>query len=144
MFFYGDQKEEPLLPRYREGSMTRNGRMVGGLLFFVWLAGLILAIQVSPAQSAGELERGKALYRGHCAACHGFDGGGNGPRAAGLTPPPTNFRNATVMRALSGSQLERAILAGKAGTAMKGYGTIFNPQDVASLVQYLRSLSASP
>lgn len=108
------------------------------------LAGVSAMTLVLPAQGTSEVERGRAVYRGHCAACHGFDGNGNGPRAAGLNPPPTNFRSATVMRALSNSQLERAILAGKAGTIMKGYGTIFNAQDVAALVQYLRSLSASP
>jgi mono/diheme cytochrome c family protein len=96
------------------------------------------------AQSyAAEPNKGMALYRGHCAACHGIDGGGNGPKAAGMTPPPTNFRNATVMHGLQDSQLERAILAGKPGTAMKGYGTIFNGQDVAALVKYLRSLPST-
>ena len=123
--------------------MTRNERMVGGVLSFVWLAGLIVAIPVSPAQSAGELERGKALYRGHCATCHGFDGAGNGPKAAGLPKPPTNFRDPTVMSAISDNRLEQAILAGKPGSGMRGYGTIFNARDVAALVKYLRSLSVS-
>jgi high-affinity iron transporter len=96
------------------------------------------------AQSgAAEPSKGMALYRGHCAACHGIDGDGNGPKASGMTPPPTNFRNATVMQGLQDSQLERAILAGKPGTVMKGYGTILNPQDVAALVKYLRSLAAT-
>jgi mono/diheme cytochrome c family protein len=85
-----------------------------------------------------------ALYRGHCAACHGIDGGGNGPKASGMTPPPTSFRNATAMAARANSDFERAILAGKPGTAMKGYGTIFNGQDVAAIVKYLRSLATTP
>lgn len=93
---------------------------------------------------AAEPNKGMALYRGHCAACHGIDGGGNGPKAAGMNSPPTNFRNVTLMRAMPDSQLERAILAGKPGTAMKGYGTVMNAQDVAALIKYLRSLSAVP
>ena len=93
---------------------------------------------------AEEPSKGMALYRGHCAVCHGIDGGGNGPKAPGMNPPPTNFRNATLMRAMPDSQLERAILAGKPGTAMKGYGTVMNPQDVAALIKHLRSLSVSP
>lgn len=92
---------------------------------------------------ATEPNKGMALYRGHCAACHGIDGGGNGPNASGMTPPPTNFRNATLMHGLPDSTLERAIFAGKSGTAMKGYGTIFNGQDVAAIVKYLRSLAAT-
>lgn len=98
----------------------------------------------SPAQATKEIERAKALYRGHCAACHGIDGNGAGPKATGLTPPPTNFRNRTLMNAMQDGQIERAILAGKAGTAMKGYGTILNPQDVAALVKYLRLLPSTP
>ncbi len=110
------------------------------------LLGLLLtAGTVAYAAPAGQsdLERGKALYRGHCAACHGLDGSGNGPKASTMTPPPTNFRNPAVMSALTNNDLEQAILAGKAGTAMKGYGTIFKSRDVANLVLYLRSL-ASP
>jgi len=38
----------------------------------------------------------------------------------------------TVMRGLSDSQLERAILARKPGTAMKGYGSVVHVQDVAA------------
>ena len=93
---------------------------------------------------AAEPNKGMALYRGHCAACHGIDGGGNGPKASGMIPPPTNFRNATAMAARANSDFERAILAGKPGTAMKGYGTVMNAQDVAALIKYLRSLSVSP
>lgn len=48
------------------------------------------------------------------------------------------------MQGLQDSQLERAILAGKPGTAIKGYGTILSPQDVAVLIKYLRSLSTTP
>ena len=97
------------------------------------------------AQSyAAEPNKGMALYRGHCAACHGIDGGGSGPKASGMNPAPTNLRNRALMNAMQDSQLERAILAGKPGTAMKGYGTVMNPQDVGALIKYLRSLSISP
>lgn len=109
---------------------------------FLLALGSILGIGVTEAVSV-EQDKGIALYRGHCAACHGMDGGGSGPKAAGMSPAPTNFRNATAMRAMPDSQLERAILAGKPGTAMKGYGTVMNAQDVATVIKYLRSLSAA-
>ncbi len=95
---------------------------------------------VAQQGSAAEPTKGMALYRGHCAACHGIDGAGNGPKAAGLTPAPTNFTNAAVMHTLPDSQLERAILVGKPGTAMKGYGTVLSPQEVAAVIKYVRSL----
>jgi high-affinity iron transporter len=97
------------------------------------------------AQSdAAEPNKGVALYRGHCAVCHGMDGAGNGPKAAGLNPAPTNFKNAALMHSLPDSRLELAILAGKPGTAMKGYGTVMSPQDVTAVIKYLRSLSVLP
>lgn len=104
----------------------------------------LFVLGVAAESDAAEPNKGMALYRGHCAACHGIDGGGNGPKATGLSPAPTNFRNAAVMHGLQDSQLERAILAGKPGTAMKGYGAVMNAQDVAAVIKYLRSLTAAP
>lgn len=37
---------------------------------------------------AGEIDRGRALYRDRCAACHSMDGGGGGDAAADLSMPP--------------------------------------------------------
>jgi hypothetical protein len=48
------------------------------------------------------------------------------------------------MNALTDNDLEQAILAGKPDTAMQGYGTVLNAEDVVALIQYLRSFSASP
>lgn len=117
------------------------------LLMAMVLFGFGIGMVLSNATNAApivELDKGKALYRGHCAACHGINGGGNGPKAVGMSPAPTNFSNATLMHSLLDSQLERAILAGKPGTAMKGYGTVMSPQDVAAIIKYLRSLSMLP
>lgn len=41
-------------------------------------------------QQAAEVS-GRALYAEHCAVCHGDGGRGDGPAAAGLTPPPTDL-----------------------------------------------------
>lgn len=40
---------------------------------------------------AQDPEAGEALYRTHCASCHGADGEGNGPMAAVLTLQPTDL-----------------------------------------------------
>lgn len=37
--------------------------------------------------------KGKEIYTNICASCHGVDGMGNGPAAAGLNPQPRNFAN---------------------------------------------------
>ncbi len=37
------------------------------------------------------IARGKVLYRQHCQACHGNEGRGDGPVAAGLSHPPADL-----------------------------------------------------
>ena len=94
------------------------------------------------AQQLSPLDQGKAIYMGHCAGCHGFDGGGNGPFAAGMTPAPTNFKTATVAT-LSDNTIQQAVLVGK-GPVMRGYSTILTASEVNALVLYLRSLATAP
>jgi mono/diheme cytochrome c family protein len=43
-------------------------------------------------KTAATSTTGKSLYTANCAACHGPSGEGNGPVAAGLSPPPSNLR----------------------------------------------------
>ncbi|MBZ0152296.1 MAG: c-type cytochrome, partial [Planctomycetes bacterium] len=46
-------------------------------------------MKIDPAAAA----QGKDIFMnaGQCAACHGDDGTGGGPAAAGLEPPPRNL-----------------------------------------------------
>lgn len=104
------------------------------------LAAVVLATPAVPARAASP-EKGRALYEGHCAACHGLAGDGQGPQGAGMTPPPTAFADPAAMAAKSDSDLQLPILQGKYGTAMPGYGTVLSPDDVDSLVLYLRQLA---
>jgi high-affinity iron transporter len=90
---------------------------------------------------AASVEKGRALYEGHCASCHGLAGDGQGPQGTGMTPPPTAFTDAAAMAAKSDSDLQLPILQGKFGTAMPGYGTVLSPDDVESLLLYLRQLA---
>lgn len=94
------------------------------------------------AQQATPIEQGKSLYMGHCAGCHGFDGGGNGPAANGMTPAPTNFKTAT-SATLSDNAIQQAVLVGKL-PVMRGYATILTANEINVLVLYLRSLATAP
>ena len=42
--------------------------------------------------TADTLNMGRNVYVDNCLACHGNDGGGNGPASKGLTPTPRNFK----------------------------------------------------
>ena len=110
--------------------------------FAVGLMAVGIPLSAPHAQQLSPLDQGKAIYMGHCAGCHGFDGGGNGPFAAGMTPAPTNFKTATVAT-LSDNTIQQAVLVGK-GTVMRGYATILTSSEINALVLYLRSLATAP
>jgi len=118
-----------------------NSCRVNGCLPTLLAAVLMSVAFVYPAQAAGDADRGRAMYEGHCASCHGMNGDGNGPEAVALNPAPTNFQDVAVMGAVADSDLQRGILQGKPNTAMRGYGTILSPQELEDVIAYLRSLS---
>jgi len=62
-------------------------------------------------------EQGRRLWGRECAACHGDDGRGNGPGAAGLRPRPTDLTEHEYTRARLGD----ALWNGVDGTAMPAW-----------------------
>lgn len=102
---------------------------------------VVLSAGLSHAQDYGRMTIGEAHYVGHCAACHGRTGAGDGPLAQGMTPPPTNFRTATPAT-LPDNTIEQAILAGKG--PMRSFATIFRSEDIREIVSYMRSLAVTP
>jgi len=78
------------------------------------------SVAVTPKQ-APDLTQAQALYATNCAACHGVEGNGEGPLAAGLDPKPTNFRDPVRQSARSVYALFNTISLGVAGTPMVGF-----------------------
>jgi len=120
----------------RNTSMLLTGLVVG-------IATWSIAVAVTQAQNMEHMTVGKAHYMGSCASCHGFTGAGDGPQAAGMSPPPTNFRTATPAT-LSDNTIEQAILAGKANTSMPSFATVFHGDDIREILAYVRSLAVAP
>jgi len=87
------------------------------------------------------------LYREHCAACHGVEGGGTGPAAALLNPYPRDFRPGVFKFKSTGrsdkpthGDLTGLLHRGIPGTAMPSFATV-SDEDLESLIQYLIYLS---
>ena len=96
--------------------------------------------------SAGQLNLGKRLYLEHCYACHGVDGGGNGPAAKGLIPPPRNFKQGLFKfgRVMAGelpsdNDLHRIIRKGLHGSAMLPWD--LEKPAIMAIIQYLKTFS---
>lgn len=77
-------------------------------------------IAVAP-QRPPEVADAGALYQQECAGCHGATGGGDGPMAAGMEPPPVNFRARERANQQSVFGLYNTITLGVDGTTMPGF-----------------------
>lgn len=96
--------------------------------------------------AAPSLTRGASLYRTWCAQCHGPDGAGDGPLAAGLDPPPPDLTD-PALAAATPLEFFRKINVGVAGTAMPGFGQKLSLDDRWGLALYastLRHPAAAP
>jgi mono/diheme cytochrome c family protein len=85
---------------------------------------------------------GETLYQANCAACHGSGGTGDGPAAAGMSPPPANLRW-TVQRPIgTDGYLMWAISDGGAqlGTGMPAFAGALSERDRWRIIRYLRTL----
>ncbi len=86
---------------------------------------LIAAYPIPVAPKAlPDLKRGAALYAAQCASCHGAKGGGDGPLAAGLEPPPIAFTDGERATSRSVMALYQVISQGVAGTSMPSFATL--------------------
>lgn len=116
--------------------MWRRGSIVPllGATVGVWVC-------LSPVlASSEELGRGKMIYEGHCEACHGSGGKGDGPMGKVLRPPATDLTSPA-----SKKKTDRELLAiignGIPGTAMSSWKTTLSEQEMREVVAYIRSLA---
>ncbi len=109
------------------------------LLFsFVFLVALPLpgyseAPEVSPLN-------GEAVYKAHCVKCHGVYGKGDGPEAAKLIVPPSNFHRFE-SRIKSEKDLRAAIIWGLAFSPMHGWWGKLSGTEIRSVSAYIRKLA---
>jgi len=88
------------------------------------------------ARPATPQDKGAALYKQKCAACHGPDG--KGDTAAGKSTKVRSFSDPDVMKQTD-DELAAAIEKGK--NKMPAYGKSLKPEEIKALVAYVRSLA---
>jgi len=71
--------------------------------------------------SAAARERGRVLFREHCALCHGVAGDGRGERREGFARPPQDFTSSEWRRRTTARRVFFALREGKRGTAMPSW-----------------------
>jgi len=90
------------------------------------LGTIALALPLLACLPTTSSPNGAALYRRHCASCHGTSGRGDGPAAAALNPPPndlTRYRASAqeLMEVIDGRRAVRA----HGTSAMPVWGEVF-------------------
>jgi len=95
------------------------------------------------AKDTGLAADGKMLYTINCASCHGPDGTGNGPRAAGLNPPPRNYKTETFKFGNDVASIYNTLQKGSPGTSMPSF-SLLPARDVWAMVHYVRTMIPNP
>ncbi len=85
-------------------------------------------------------QKGKAIYKAHCVRCHGSQGRGDGPDAANLIVPPTNFHRPE-SQTKSDMDLRGAIIWGLAFSPMHGWWGKLSGSEMRSVTAYIRQLA---
>lgn len=80
-----------------------------------------------------------ALYKEHCAVCHGDSGNGQTRARSGLNPPPRDFSSQEAAVELSRERMIASVTHGRPGTAMVAFANRLSEQQIASIVDYIRS-----
>ena len=132
------------------GWYSRRGLavMTPGLAVFMIGAGIVFTAQFGETGTSGDrnpfppnpesLTIGSRVYTETCAACHGDQGRGDGPAAAGLDPPPANLIVHVPLH--PDRTLFEFIRDGIAGTGMVGLADTYTNDEIWHVINYIKTL----
>lgn len=131
-----------------------NNRRLGIIMSHVNKLALLtfctsLFIAGSAAANPGDAAKGKEIYNKRCTWCHGAEGAGDGAAKNRLNPPPRDFTSGNYKIKTSSFEdmtpndddIFRMIRDGMPGTAMPGWTSLLNEQDMWDLVAYVKSFA---
>jgi len=103
----------------------------------------------SDIKVTGDIDKGKQLFSGYCANCHGGKGGGLGKgtgksysRERDFDVVPPSISNSGFLASASDAMLVEIITNGRKGTLMAAFGKVgLSKQDIQDVIVYLRSLN---
>lgn len=86
----------------------------------------------------GDLKEGRALYLKHCKICHGPEGKGDG--YTHFNPPVADL-TASKIQKKSDKELWESIHMGVSNTAMRMWRFVLSDEEIALVLEYVRSLA---
>jgi mono/diheme cytochrome c family protein len=94
--------------------------------------------RINPIPATAEsVGMGEAIYRQQCQVCHGASGGGNGPGAAGLNPPVSDFR-VHLLAGHTDGRFFHWISEGIPGTAMPAFKDRLRDEERWHVINFIR------
>lgn len=112
---------------------------------FVVMQGLpapYAAMHDTSRDTPAKLQRGKVLFEGHCASCHGWNGQGTGPEAFALVPAPADLEwLARTPKGRSDPYIYWSIAegGGQFESEMPSFKRQLAKKDIWALVAYIRA-----
>ncbi len=128
--------------------IAATGLVTVGVGFALWLPKLMVdaypTTYVRPIvpYNALSIANGLQLYHEHCAVCHGEEGYGDGPAAAGLRPRPADLTAKHTADHTAGD-IFWWLTHGMKGTAMPGFQDRLSEEERWDLINVVRILSAA-
>ena len=119
-------------------------RVAAGTAVAITLAGMVLASEVTNPvpPTAKSIETGRQLFQKYCKACHGENATGDGPQAPKDVHPP-NLTDAEWKYGATDGEIFTNIHDGIGPKFdMKGFNSKLTPQEMWSIVNYIRSLGS--
>lgn len=103
------------------------------------------AADVKPADATPAAAEAMTLFKTRCATCHGEQGRGDGPAAAGLNPKPRDYRDPAWQKSVTDEALRTVIVeggmaVGKSALMPPNPDLKNKPEVVAELVKIIRGL----
>ena len=95
-------------------------------------------ITVPDLEQPGQVRRGVALYRQHCAQCHGAPGVAPAPFALGMTPAPANL--VYTAREWAPAEIFWVVKEGIKMTGMPAWKYRMTDEDIWAIVSFMREL----
>jgi len=103
------------------------------------LSAMAMADGGSTPPLSGNPEEGKLIFGDRCAACHGLQGRGDGPRAPFLSPRPASLISAGTS-VKSDAELLTVITNGKPRTDMPAWKDLLTEEQRRDVLAYIRTL----